>query len=422
MQASRIILTQTSTSSSTLIRPSALRGLKIAPRSPFGILASASQAAFSFFQSDNRDKYLNHANANTINPQILGIPLSLALFSEMEFNPLLEEHKFKVDEYAVGFKVALEKFHDLQFELQGVCNENEVTEDSEVEEDVNASILKTLIRDETVKATLAEMKQETKGEKDVDTTATASEEITSPPPPSSPSSSPSWMTPIPSSILQDDEKMEQFAHKLTDQWTSTASSDPSSLPGQLYRMVTPEYFNELSYTMNAQMMAWKTTDIKSQQLSFENWTSTVTNLDLLSVRAIPVPPTPKTDKEELEALTDEQRDKNDDLLNNIPPMPEEEQFPVICQTEVLYQIETSFTVKSHDKDVMKRVKQTTSGKGNDVWTDGSSTGDASHKQEEKEGEETVTQTAAVVGVFEGWIHGNGGLRWKLAWNRPFYGI
>jgi hypothetical protein len=107
-------------------------------------------------------------------------------------------------------------------------------------------------------------------------------------------------------------------------------------------------------------------------------------LNLLSARAVTVPPKPAS-PEELPNLSKEELEKNDDLINNFYT-----EHPCVAQIEVVYDIQNTF----HLTD-----KESSSGSN-----------------------DPATSSAAVVGVFEGWLYGSpsGSLQWKLGLTRRGY--
>lgn len=90
---------------------------------------------------------------------------------------------------------------------------------------------------------------------------------------------------------------------------------------------------------------------------------------------------------------------SDPSLEN-PPRTEEKDLPVVAQIEVLYDVEQIFTGKERAQDDENKDD------GSMQIPDGQS----------------MPRTSVLVGVFEGWLHGNPdgeeSVRWRLAFNRP----
>ena len=90
---------------------------------------------------------------------------------------------------------------------------------------------------------------------------------------------------------------------------------------------------------------------------------------------------------------------SDPSLEN-PPRSVEKDLPVVAQVEVLYDVEQIFTGKERAQDDENKDD------GSMQIPDGQS----------------MPRTSVLVGVFEGWLHGdpdgNESVRWRLAFNRP----
>ena len=323
---------------------SVLKGLVIPPRRTSDILLSAGQSCFSFLSKESRDKFVDMANKGIINANLLGIPLSLALFNGLNC-PLFDKYDFDVVEFGKGAKDALQHYHNIQFSLQ---------------DEISKSVQLLTI-------------------------------------PDSP------------------QEIVELAEKRSAELKEKAENEPNSFAGQMKRMVTPAYFEEMCSTMNRDTLL-----LKEINVNYSGWSSEVTNvssgavvalivqillrldthrhiatfhsryhqLNLLSARAVDVPPQPAT-PDELPHLTKEEVERNDDLINNIYM-----EHPCIAQLEVIYDIKTSVNMTGPTDDNNDRIA------------------------------EPVNSSTSVVGVFEGWLHGSptGSLEWKLGLNRPFFGI
>ena len=91
---------------------------------------------------------------------------------------------------------------------------------------------------------------------------------------------------------------------------------------------------------------------------------------------------------------------SDPSLENSPRG--EKDLPVVAQIEVLYDVEQVFTGKANSQDDESK--------------------DDGPIQMQIPAGESMPRTSVLVGVFEGWLHGdpdgNESVRWRLAFNRP----
>jgi hypothetical protein len=98
---------------------------------------------------------------------------------------------------------------------------------------------------------------------------------------------------------------------------------------------------------------------------------------------------------------DYSKSMSDPSLENSPR--EENDLPVVAQIEVLYDVEQVFTGKEHVQDNENKDNESTT------------------QLQIPEGK-SMPRTSVLVGVFEGWLHGdpdgNESVRWRLAFNRP----
>jgi hypothetical protein len=103
-------------------------------------------------------------------------------------------------------------------------------------------------------------------------------------------------------------------------------------------------------------------------------------LNLVSARAVTVPPKPAS-PEEIPNLSKKELEKNDNLINN-----DYIEHPCVAQIEVVFDVQNIYHV--------------------------------THK-ESSSGSDRIS-SATVVGVFEGWLYGSpsGSLQWKLGLTRP----
>jgi len=314
----------------------------ISPRSSFHILGSAVNASFTLLSSTTkRDECLNMLNNGIINAPVLGIPMTLALYNDLS-SPLFNKHKFDSEEFMEGVKYALDHYHSVEGQLQNQTLDSSMKEletykaqqkDTDSTDDTSAIDIK-----DGTGLTMAQ-KQE-------------------------------WM-----------QKVQEQVETLdinNSEWKKEAEDKPDSLVAQLMKMVAPTYFQHLyaSYVASAPLLMLDPNParyIKSQ----------VSNVALLSARAEIIPPTPVS-REEEEKLNEHDKQKNDDILNNI--YSDIEDLPVAAQIEVLY-----------DMDIERSLQNE-----NDV--------------EVNDDEKTIKGGVVQVAVFEAWLHNPDGtpLRWELA--------
>jgi hypothetical protein len=102
--------------------PKKNEGLILPERGVAELLGSSIQGLFSFLDADSRDKFIERANSNIINPSALGIPVSLALHHELEC-VLWDKYKFDVMEFGNGVGHALEYYHDMDAKFHEEINQ-----------------------------------------------------------------------------------------------------------------------------------------------------------------------------------------------------------------------------------------------------------------------------------------------------------
>lgn len=318
-------------------------GLVLPPRRVVSdIILPAGESLVNFaFLKESRENFIDMANKGIINVDMLGIPLSLALFSGLN-SPLMEKYKFNVVEFGKGAKAALQRYHDIQNALQDeIC----------------------IWAKETIDLKLSPLKI-----------------------------------------------MELAEKKQTELKLEASEKDTSeSLLAQMKQMVTPEYFEQMCSSMIRDTLL-----LKEINLNYNNWTSQVSNINLLSARAEAIPPKPAT-LEEIPHLTKEEAQKNDDLINNIYM-----EHPCVAQIEVVYDVQTTFDACNIHKDNNDNNNNSTKvanpviHKQTDIMEDDDTNlSNASKKP--------IKASGKVIAVFEGWLFGSptGSLQWKLGITRPF---
>jgi len=119
MFASRVVCSRLSSSRRPHGGGAVAAGLVLPPRRVVrDIILPAGETLVNFaFRGESRENFINMANKGIINVEMLGIPLSLALYSGLN-SPLMEKYNFNVVEFGEGAKAALQRYHDIQNALQ----------------------------------------------------------------------------------------------------------------------------------------------------------------------------------------------------------------------------------------------------------------------------------------------------------------
>lgn len=329
-------------------------GFLIPPRSSMNILASSAQACFTLVTSTTkRDECLQLLNNGVINAPVLGIPMTLALYNDLS-SPLLDKHKFNSEDFMEGAKIALDQYHSVEGHLQ------------------NETLDKTLER-------LKQFNADTNDSNEGETKVTEEEDSNG----LTMSQKHLWMQHI-------QEKIESH-DPLNNEWKKEANDNPESLVAQLMSMVTPTYFQNLFSTYFASAPLVLLDPNPPKYVSSE-----ISNIALLSARAEIIPPSPVS-REEEENLNEADKQKNDDILNNI--YGDIDELPVAAQVEVLYDM------------IFERSTQNASGNLEEGVDNNESPIDDENKGE------TIKGAVVQVAVFEGWLHRSpdgSDLRWQLA--------
>lgn len=354
---------------------SAFDGFLIPPRTTFGILASAGNACFTLLtRQGERDAFVAACNDGLINPPVLGqanfgMAMMLALYNDIN-SPLFKKHEFSIDNFVEGAKPALERFHDIQISLQEDLHSDSDDGDSgggEKEAKSEESSVEDTDRvpqaSETVNGESSAEPSPKKSSDDVDAEAIfkALNGIK-----------------VPGSTDDDGGMMRLMKRS----WAKDAEADSDSEAAQLRDMVTREYFDAIE-------LSSKTNCLLEKKLNFKAGSGEITNMALLSARAMELAP------EETETGNEDMRDDagpmSDDSFNDERHV----DHPVAAQVEVLYDIEQTFTAKE---------------------------GDAEAEEAMKAQGLIGPRKSVLVGVFEGFLHkdpeGHDSIRWKLALNRP----
>lgn len=271
--------------------------------------------------------------------------MTLALYHDLS-SPLWKKHTFDSKEFMEGVTFALDQYHSVEGQLQ-----NHTLDASSKELELYKTELHNSDSTQLEEASSLDIKDGT------GLTMTQKQE---------------WMQKI-------QERVEKIDLE-NNEWKKEAEENPDSLVGQLMKMVAPTYFQHLytSYVASAPLLM-----LDPHPARYVG--SEVSNVALLSARAEIIPPSPVS-REEEETLKEHEKQKNDDILNNIYSNIDE--LPVAAQIEVLY-----------DMTIERSLQH------------------SSASEEEQEGnEKTIKGGVLQVAVFEGWLHDPNGvpLRWELA--------
>lgn len=318
-------------------------GFLIPPRSSFNIVSSAAQACLTLITSPTkRDECLQLLNNGVINAPVLGIPMTLALYNDLS-SPLFDKHKFDSEEFMEGVKSALDQFHSVEGHLQN----------------------------ETMEKYFEQLQKFQAGADDSngkDTKMTL--------------------------FMQHMQEKVESHDPMNNEWKKEAGENPDSLVAQLMNMVAPSYFEQLYSKYFASAPLVMLDPNPSTYVSSE-----VSNVALLSARAEIIPPTPVSPEEEGQ-LNESERQKNDDILNNI--YGDIEELPVAAQVEVLYDM------------IFERSIQNSSGH---LGQEGDSNESSNKDDDGDNNDKTIKGAVLQVAVFEGFLHRSpdgSDLRWQLA--------
>lgn len=347
---------------------SAFDGFLIPPRSTFDVFASAGSACFTLItRQKERDAFVAACNDGVINPPVLGqanfgMAMMLALYNDLN-SPLFMKHGFSIEDFVAGAKPALERFHEVQVSLQEDLHsddgdgEGAVADESvgEREGDGNGNATDTPKGEEKSRAKFSLNKPEDASDAEALFQA---------------------LNGIEAIGLNADGGLMRLMKR---SWAKDAEANPDSLAAQLRDMVTREYFDAIE-------LSSKTNCLLEKKLKFKAGSGEVTNLALLSARAM-----------ELPSETERDEGDRDDSPMSDDSLTEERivDHPVAAQVEVLYDFEQTFKAKEGDADAEEAMKAQGL---------------------------TSPRKSVLVGVFQGFLHkdpeGHDSIRWKLALNRP----
>jgi len=258
-------------------------GLPMPPRGTGETLASSFQGLVSFLSRESRDTFVDRANKGIIKPTSIGMLSSLALHHELGC-PLFDKYNFDIMEFGNGVPGALEYFYNM---------------DDQFHKETIEKILDFDISELTIKS---------------------ADEVTS---------NKVNFTTLTHPILHP-EKFIAAVMQLTQEIKSYADLNPDSAAAIMMRLLTPLLFQIKCIEMAKGYLIFKFHNIEKEHHIFWNQKVEVNNVTLLSARALAIPPEPAT-LEELAQMSEQDKQKNDDLINNIY-----HEYPCIAQIEVLY--------------------------------------------------------------------------------------
>lgn len=286
-------------------------------RSAVDRIYSTIRAAWDLTVSPaQRDKCLSLINSGIINPMVLGIPQSLALYNELS-SPLLLKHDFNSKEFMVGAKMGLERYHEIEMQLHN----NQIQQTLKEIEGCDTHEEK---REKLTKATLSEhaLKDLSDGHHTED-------------------NSNEW-----------EEKSDVVKEEIIrNELRKYAEESAESLHGQLLRFLSPLFFDNVCdiirrWPLNVFMRTWP------QFPNYRLLSTEVSNAALVSARAQVVMPQPLTEDEASNIKSEEEAKKNDDFLNNIYSENDFDKFPVVAQVEVLYDVHVESTISDEEDKIM----------------------------------------------------------------------
>lgn len=126
-----------------------IKGLVIPPRRVFGDVVIPTVETLMWFVSnkESRNKFVDMVNKGVINIELLGIPMSLALFHGLN-SPLLEKYNFSPVDFGKGVKVALQQYHDTQNSMQeSICRWAE-QQATNTKDSIDSSTIMEKVREE----------------------------------------------------------------------------------------------------------------------------------------------------------------------------------------------------------------------------------------------------------------------------------
>jgi len=198
-------------------------------------MKSSVKACFKLISSQNREDCLKLLNSGVINPNVLGIPMSLALYDEMS-SPLWDDHRKDVEHFTEGAKMALERFHCLHQELE------------------NRYIASVIENDPDGQGAESRPSEERTPEKN------------------------SVRLTRMLKATQEAFKRDRYSICKEHKWQKEAESDPDSLAGQLRAMVTPDYFEFLKFGSAGTVIGVKSEGLTYDLENIKFYEKTVTNV------------------------------------------------------------------------------------------------------------------------------------------------
>jgi hypothetical protein len=369
----------------------------IPPRTFLEMCGKAIGGALSLVTDQvHRDSYMKYIKDGIIRDDVfwqngsnaMGPVLVLGLYSELD-DPILKKYGFKAQEFLEGVKPALENFHDIEksidnklFDLLNKAEGEQMTEAEEAVAKMNSDFLQgdthgaaaTNEAEQVEEGTDAKMTDEEAKSSDEKVKADDDEAFTE--------EERDMMAKVAereaaflAMMMQEGEKDKTPPKPF---WTSALKWDwKDTLASQLKPMVSTDFFKSLQKDKTIGCMLHK---IKGVDLTYQEGTSSVENVALLSARVMVM------DRED----QDEKEADYDTLVHDELNPQEEEDDPrrsVAAQIEVLYDIQ-------HSVHVSAKVPG----------------------GEEKASDGEFTERLVRVGILEGFLQGGkeGELRWRLS--------
>jgi len=356
----------------------------VPPRTVFDMAKSALGGAVSLVtDQEHRDSFLKYVQKGVIRDDVffqngsnaLGPILVLGLFQELD-DPILKKYGFKAEEFIEGVRPALEQFHNIEksldnklFEMLSEAEENPEKEQETTEGETTTVKMSDDDEDKTDSDSSEQEAPFSKEERQMMEDLADQEAAYI-----------SMMTNTNNTNNQDDDGE---APTLPTSLRSVLNWDwKDEMAKELKDMVSPDFFKSLQKDKTIGCMLHK---IKGVDLTYQQESSVVENVALLSARVMVV-----DDRDEREKEVDYDNIARDEL--NVKEEDEDARMSVAAQIEVLYDIQHSVSVSSKVPGLA----------------------DGEEGAEGKSGE--FTERLIRVGVLEGYLKGgeDGKLRWRLS--------
>ena len=320
-------------------------------------------------------------NEGVISQATTGPLILLSLFNDLQ-SPLFKRHKFDPNEFLDGVPIALSQFHNVSGALENEFYQIQKRCDDDVVSTSAKSSAENANEDKGESASPSEIDEKDKSDS-VDRVQEEEKE---------------HLLSIIEMYRRDGAEMDekQVAAILNHDWMDEAKKDPDSLAGQLSRIVTAELLQMHQTSAKTSFV------LQRKKFLFEEGSSSVNNVALLSARAISCPPERKQGKNSEDDAEGRRFESTDGDSSNFDSS-NTELSGVAAQLEILYDVRQQFVPEPGDDSKIQ----------DESATDGQTASDEVNP---------ITTTAVNVATIEGWLNGSadGELRWRLALIRPAF--